>query len=176
MRFDLADAVAILESTPHTLHALLAAAPSGLTHAPYGPSTWSAAEVVAHLIFGERTDWMPRLRLILAGSTDPFPPFDRAGHAPLLRHALPELLDLFKRERAASLADLHELHLTDADLDRQGVHPAFGPVTARQLLATWVVHDLNHIAQCCKAMAFQYRTQVGPWEAYLSILAPPNPR
>lgn len=147
------------------------------TDRDYGTGTWHAREVVAHLIFGERTDWLPRLRHILKhGDRSPFDPFDRAGHAPLLSHSLAELLDLFERERADGLRELAALKLTEADLSRAGRHPALGGITVGNLLATWVVHDLNHIAQISKAMAYQFKTQAGPWERYLSILSPPNPR
>ena len=137
-----------------------------------------AREVVAHLVYAERTDWLPRVGHLLAhGDAVAFEPFDRAGHGDLLqRYSLAELLDLFERERAAALAALASLKLADADLARPGLHPALGPVTLGNLLATWAVHDRNHIAQISKAIAYQYGGQVGPWREYLSILAPPNPR
>jgi hypothetical protein len=167
----------ILERTPGVLRAMLGGADAALAERPYGPGTWSAKEVVAHLVFAERTDWLPRARHILScGDARPFEPFDRAGHAPLMGRALPELLDLFERERAAGLEALDALALTPADLGRAGLHPALGPVTLGQLLATWAVHDLNHVSQVAKAMAHQLRGAVGPWEAYLSVLAPPAPR
>lgn len=176
----LRDTRAILARTPAVLRAMLNGLDPNWTDAPYGPATWSAREVVAHLVFNERTDWIPRLRLIMAappGAAPTFEPFDRAGHAPLLRdHSLTELLDLFERDRAASLRTFDEMNLASADLDRRALHPALGPVTLGNLLATWAVHDLNHIAQISKAMAYQHKPQVGPWEQYLSILAPPNPR
>jgi hypothetical protein len=112
-----------------------------------------------------------------AGEAVPFEPFDRGGHAALCRGQTPvALLDLFESLRVANLAELHSMTLTPADLVRRGRHPALGTVTLSQLLATWAVHDLNHIAQVCKGLAFQQRSAVGPWEAYLSILAPPSPR
>jgi hypothetical protein len=133
---------------------------------------------MAHLVFNERTDWIPRLELILKhGETKPFDRFDRAGHKDLLaKHTLGTLLDLFARERAGSLSRLCAKTLTPRDLDRRGTHPALGSVTLGNLLAAWVVHDLNHIAQVCKALAYQYKGEVGAWESYLSILSPPNPR
>lgn len=174
---DLDRTIATLERTPRVLRVLLADAPAELVDRPYGPGTWTAREVVAHLIFGEQTDWMPRLEHILAhGESSPFCSFDRAGHKHLLGRSLAELLDSFEAHRRDSLAALRARNLSAADLARRGRHPALGTVTVAQLLATWVVHDLNHVAQVCKAMAFQLKCDVGPWEQYLSILAPPRPR
>ena len=168
----------ILTRTPEVLRALLTDLDPALAERNYGPDTWSAKEIVAHLIHAERTDWIPRARHIFEhGDTTPFPPFDRDGHAPLVRApTLAELLDLFARERAAGLRDLEAMNLTAADLARPGRHPALGSVTLGNLLATWAVHDLNHIAQISKAIAYQFKPAVGPWEQYLSVLAPPNPR
>lgn len=177
MNVTLPAVVAMLERTPATLRAILEGVPDEWTSPSYGPGTWSAKEVVAHLIHGERTDWIPRLRIMLEhGAARPFGAFDRAGHAGLMSSSLAELLDVFERERAEGLRDLRALVRSEADLAREGRHPALGRVTIGNLLATWVVHDLNHIGQICKAMAWQYKAEVGPWEAYLSVLAPPNPR
>jgi hypothetical protein len=175
--FNLDQAIATLGRTPRVLRVLMTGAPTELVDRNYGPGTWTAREVVAHLIFGEQTDWIPRLTYILEhGESSPFGSFDRAGHAHLLRLPLDELLNSFDSHRCDSLAALRSRSLTGADLARTGRHPALGTVTVSQLLATWVVHDLNHIAQICKAMAFQLKGEVGPWEQYLSILAPPAPR
>ncbi len=177
MDFALEDALVMLARTPAVLRALLRGLPDEWTRANYGPRTWSAAEVLGHFIHTEREDWIPRARHLLErGDSSPFPPFDRNGGAPLMSKALDELLDIFARERDANIATLRSLVRDERDLEREGVHPALGPVTMRNLLATWVVHDFNHIAQMCKAMAYQYKSEVGPWEAYLSVLAPPNPR
>lgn len=177
MRCTLASSLTMLARTPAVLHALLGGLDDRWTTPNYGPGTWSAKEVVAHLIFAERTDWLPRMRTILEhADRRPFDPFDRNGHADLLRHTVPELLAIFGNERAAGLNALRALHLTDADLARPGLHPALGPVTLGHLLATWVVHDFNHIAQISKAFAWQYKSEVGPWEQYLSVLRPPDPR
>ncbi len=178
MQFELNHALDVLSRTPGVLRTLLAGLPADWTERPYGPNTWSAKEVLAHLVYGERTDWIPRLQIILEhGDEKPFEPFDRTGHADLLAsNTLGQLLDLFERERADGLATLRGLNLGPADFERRGRHPALGAVTLGNLLATWVVHDLNHIAQACKATAHQYREAVGPWEQYLSILSPPNPR
>jgi len=168
----------LLARTPSVLHALLGGLADQWTKADYGPDTWSPHQVVGHLIFGERTDWIPRARLILEhGESRPFEPFDRNGHVDLCRrHSTTELLDVFEQERRASLEVLRSLPLTPKNLARRGIHPALGTVTLDQLLCAWVVHDLNHIAQVCKALAYQHKLDAGPWEAYLSILAPPAPR
>jgi hypothetical protein len=160
------------------LRALLEGLPDELARANYGPGTWSPHEVVGHLIHGEQTDWVPRARLILEqGDAVAFEPFDRGGHAALCREKTTgELLDLFASLREANLAALRAMPLTPANLAKRGRHPALGPVTLAEMLATWVVHDLNHVAQVCKGLAYQHRQEVGPWQVYLSILAPPNPR
>jgi hypothetical protein len=178
MHADIETAAAMLARTPIVLRAMLGGVGADWAESTYGPGTWCAKEVLAHLVFGERTDWIPRARHILThGDTLPFEPFDRAGHTPLAQgHSLAELLDIFQRERADGLAALRSMGLSEADLERRGRHPTLGPVTLGQLLATWVVHDLNHTAQIAKALAFQLKDHVGPWETYLSILAPPNPR
>lgn len=178
MRFSLEDARAVLSRTPATLRALCSGVGDAWTEPDYGPGTWSVREIIAHLVFNERTDWIPRLKIVLVhGESRPFDPFDRAGHKDMLgTHTLGRLLDVFEEERAQSLAALDGLKLTAADLERRGAHPALGPVTVANLLAAWVVHDLNHVAQACKAMAYQYKGEVGPWEQYLSILAEPRPR
>ncbi|HET7042612.1 MAG TPA: DinB family protein, partial [Gemmatimonadales bacterium] len=134
--------------------------------------TWSAYDIVGHLIHGERTDWIARTEHILAhGAAIPFPPFDReAMFRESAGRPLETLLAEFAGLRAASLARLDALGLGTADLARPGLHPALGPVTLRQLLATWVVHDLGHLAQIERVMAKRYREAVGPWRAYLPIL------
>jgi len=172
MDFDLATGRAVLERTPHALRALLAGLPPEWIDATEGPETWSPAAVVGHLIHGERTDWIPRARIILAQGPDRrFEPFDRFAQ---LRESagkpLVELLDEFARLRRKNLVTLDGWRLTDAELALEGEHPALGPVTLRQLLATWVAHDLSHVAQVARVMAKQYRDAVGPWRAYLPIM------
>lgn len=172
MDFDLATGTAILERTPHTLRAMLAGLPSAWTDATEGPQTWSPYVIIGHLIHGERTDWIPRARIILAQGPDRrFTPFDRFAQLRESRErSLAELLDELAQLRAASLATLAGWQLTEAQLALEGEHPEFGPVTLRQLLATWVAHDLAHIAQAARVMARQYRDAVGPWRAYLRIM------
>jgi hypothetical protein len=178
MPFNLEDSTVILRRTPHVVRALIAGLPEALVYSNYGEKTWSPHEVVGHLIHGEKTDWIPRARLIMeSGDAVAFEPFDRNGHAALCREKkIGDLLDIFASLRAANLDTLRSLSLNPSDLARPGRHPALGPVTLSQLLAAWVAHDQNHIAQICKAIAFQYHDEVGPWTAYLSILAPPAPR
>jgi hypothetical protein len=172
MDFDLAAGTAVLERTPGVMRALLAGLPPAWTDAPEGPETWSPYVILGHLVHGERTDWVARARIILAqGAERRFTPFDRFAQ---LRESegksLADLLDEFARLRAESLATLAGWHLTDAQLALEGEHPAFGPVTLRQLLATWVAHDLGHVAQVGRVMAKQYREAVGPWRAYLPVM------
>jgi hypothetical protein len=172
MDFDLAQALPVLERTPATLRTLLGGLPSAWTDANEGPDTWSPFDVVGHLIQGERTDWIPRARIILEeGRSRAFEPFDRfAQFRDSEGKTLAELLDEFERLRAASLATLKGWKLTDARLALQGEHPVFGAVTLRQLLATWTAHDVSHVAQISRVMAKQYRDAVGPWRAYLPIM------
>ena len=172
MDFDLAAGTAILERTPHALRAMLAGLPSAWTDATEGPETWSPYDIVGHLIHGERTDWMARARIILAqGPERRFTPYDRfAQFRESQGKSLADLLDEFERLRADNLVTLAGWRLTDDQLALEGEHPEFGPVTLRQLLATWVAHDLGHIAQAARVMAKQYREAVGPWRAYLPVM------
>jgi len=169
--FKLDDAVAILERTPASLSALLMGLSEEWVRATTGDGTWSPYDVIGHLIDGERTNWIPRARHILAGETQPFEPFDRMAHLTERQdHRIDELLATFAELRRANVAALRGMNLTNVDLRRTGQHPEFGQVTLRQLLATWVVHDLNHIGQIVETLAKVYTTAVGPWSAYLLIL------
>jgi uncharacterized damage-inducible protein DinB len=171
MNFNLNDALAVLESTPATLSALLAGLPPVWVLATEGEGTWSPFDVLGHLVHGERTDWIPRTRHILAGDALPFEPFDRqAMFAESQGKCLNNLLETFARLRAENLAELRAMNLSPADLERTGRHPELGVVTLRQLLATWVVHDLDHLGQIARVMAKAYGDEVGPWRAYVSIL------
>ena len=172
MDFDLNAGIAILERTPATFRAMLAGLPPMWTDATEGPDTWSPYVIMGHLIHAERTDWITRAEIILAqGPNRRFTPYDRfAQFRDSKGKSLAELLDEFERVRAENVATLWRWKLTDAQLALEGEHPAFGPVTLRQLLATWVAHDLGHVAQAARVMAKQYREEVGPWRAYLPVL------
>lgn len=171
-RFDLDDALAVLERTPASLSALLAGLPETWVKATEGEGTWSPYDVVGHLIHGERTDWIPRARHILAGEGRAFEPFDRTAQFTESRDkSLGELLETFAELRRENVAALARMRLTEEDFARKGLHPELGEVTLGQLLATWVVHDLDHLAQVARTMAKVYGEDVGPWSAYLSILS-----
>jgi len=152
---------------------MLRGLPEDWTHAHEGGETWSPFDVLGHLIHGEQTDWMPRVRRILeTGDSRPFDPFDRfAQLTASVGKKTPELLDELARLRAANLRDLVALGLAPGDLARKGRHPALGVVTLGQLLATWVAHDLDHIAQIARVLAAQYSDAVGPWRAYLRVIS-----
>jgi len=172
LTFRLDHTIALLERTPATLAALLRDLPDDWSRANEGAQTFSPYDVVGHLIHGERTDWMVRARIILEdGESRPFERYDRfaQGKASAGR-PLGALLDEFERLRRENLAALTRLNLGPSDLDRRGTHPILGTVTLRQLLATWAVHDLTHMHQISRAMAHQYRDQVGPWTVFLGVL------
>ncbi|MBL8842839.1 MAG: DinB family protein [Planctomycetes bacterium] len=169
--FCLAEALPLLERTPRVLDALLRGLPEAWLAADEGPQTWSAPLVVGHLIHGERTDWLPRVRHLREhGETRPFAPFDRFAQLAAPPRALGELLDEFAALRRASLAELAALELQEGDLARRGRHPALGTVTLGELLATWVVHDLDHLVQIERTMAKRWGGAVGPWAAYLRVV------
>ena len=170
--FSLDEAIAVLTRTPATLDALLRGMPDIWVRRNEGKDTWSPFDIVGHLIVGERTDWMPRARIILEnGEARPFDPFDRFAQARESQgKSLEQLLDEFARLRRENLAALRGLKLHPADLSRRGTHPALGGVTLSELLATWAVHDLTHVHQLSRVMAHQYRDAVGPWSAYLGVL------
>ena len=172
MTFDLAQAVAVLDRTPRVLGELLAGLPVPWLDATEGPDTWSPSDVVAHLIGGEETDWMVRARIMVAQGPDPrLDPFDRVGAINRLRgRPLLALLQTFTDLRRQNLAELANWQLTSEQLRLTGEHPELGRVTLEQLLATWVVHDLGHLAQVARVMAKRYRADVGPWQAYLPVL------
>jgi hypothetical protein len=167
------EAVAILSRTPATLDTLLRSLPQGWIAANEGGETWSAFDVIGHLIHGERTDWVQRARIILEhGEARAFDTFDRLAQFTMSEgRTLASLLDEFATLRRDNLRELAALGLSDADLDRRGRHPQLGVVTLRQLLATWVAHDLDHVVQISRVLAHQYAEEVGPWRSYLRIIS-----
>ena len=172
MSFDLSETLDILERTPAVAGTLLRGTSASWHGINEGPGTWSAFDVVGHLIHGEETDWVPRARIILEhGEGRPFEPFDRfAQFDRFAGWSLDQLLDRLAELRQANLAIVRSWQLTDDQLALPGRHPELGSVNLRQLLATWAVHDLNHIAQIARVMAKRYTQEVGVWREYLSIL------
>lgn len=172
MQHNLQDTIALLTSTPGALDELLRGLPETWTLHNEGEKTWSSFDIVGHLIHAERTDWMPRVKMILRfGESKAFEPFDRwAQERESQGKSLAQLLDEFASLRSQNLKELRTLNLKSEDLARCGRHPALGVVTLSQLLATWAAHDLTHLHQISRVMAHQYREAVGPWSAYLGVL------
>jgi hypothetical protein len=169
---NLQDTISLLSRTPAALDALLRDLPETWTLRNEGENTWSAFDVVGHLIDGDRVDWMPRARMVLQfGETQTFVPFDRWGHVRESQgKSLGQLLDEFAHLRSENLGELRALNLRQEDLELRGRHPALGVVTLSELLATWAAHDLTHLHQISRIMAHQYQETVGPWSKYLGVL------
>ncbi|HKD80859.1 MAG TPA: DinB family protein [Candidatus Angelobacter sp.] len=169
---DLQEAISFLSRTPAILNVLLRDLPETFTLRNEGGDTWTAFDIVGHLLHADRTDWMTRARKILDfGETQPFDPFDRLGQVRESQgKSLTQLLDEFARVRSEKLNELRALNLRPEDLDRRGRHPALGAVTLSELLATWAVHDLTHLHQISRVIAHQYRDAVGPFGKYLGVL------
>ena len=169
---DLQQTIALLTRTPTALDALLRELPEDWTDRNEGDGTFTVVDVIGHLIYADRVDWMARVRVILEyGETRPFEPFDRWGHVEVCRgKSLPQLLDEFARVRAGCLGDLRALKLQPEQLGLRGRHPSLGAVTLSNLLATWAAHDLTHLHQISRIMAHQYRDEVGPFGAFLGVL------
>lgn len=172
MEYNIKDAVSILGRTPILLRAMLEGLPEEWLNNNEGEDTWSPYDVVGHLVHGERTDWIGRMNIILSDAEDKtFKPFDRfAQFEDSKGKTITILLNEFAELREQNLNTLQEKDITEEDFGRTGIHPAFGEVKLSQLLSTWVVHDLSHIAQISRVMAKQYKEAVGPWQEYLSIL------
>lgn len=175
MSFHLQEALTLLGRTPATLSSLLADLPPAWHHSDYGSGTFSPFDVVGHLITGERTDWLPRIRTILLhGEHVPFSPYDRYAQFEASEgKSMHDLLRTFTTLRAANLREVEAMNLSPADLARTGRHPSLGMVTLENLLATWVVHDINHTAQICRGLATRYQHAIGPWHQYLGIYKAP---
>jgi hypothetical protein len=172
MEQNLHHTISLLTRTPAALNALLRDLPEAWTSQNEGENTWSAFEILGHLIHGERTDWMPRARIVLQfGETQNFEPFDRLGHQQEIQgKSMNQLLNEFASLRSKNLDELRALNLRREDLEMSGRHPALGTVTLSQLLATWAVHDLTHLHQLSRVMAHQYREAAGPWAEYIGVL------
>ena len=171
MKFSIDKALKILQQTPDTLISFLENVSDEWIYANEGKDTWSAFDIVGHLIHGEKTDWIPRLHIILNEDNKSFEPFDRFAQFENSKgKTMIELLKEFQNLRAQNIVHLNILKLTNEQLELTGIHPEFGQVTIKELLATWVTHDLGHIAQIARVLAKQYKTEFGPWEAYISIL------
>jgi hypothetical protein len=171
MTAHLEQTVALLSRTPAALAALLRGLPENWTHRSEGDNTWSVFDILGHLIHGERTDWMPRIAIILEhGESRPFDAFDRFAQARESEgKSFEDLLDEFASLRSDNLQQLRALNIGPEDMERRGRHPSLGIVTLSNLLATWAAHDLTHLHQISRVMA-QYRDAVGPWTAYLGVL------
>lgn len=172
MNHNLDHTLALLTRTPAALDALLRGLPDAWTLQNEGESTWSAFDVVGHLIHCERADWLPHVQWLLQyGESEPFPPFDRQGHLREVQgKSLPQLLDEFVAIRAENLAELRDMNLRPEDLSRRGRHPALGAVTLSELLAAWAAHDLNHLHQMSRVMASHSREAVGPFQQYMGVM------
>ncbi len=172
MEVNIDTTIALLDRTPKALNALLRDLPDTLTHANESGETWSVLDVVGHLIHADLTDWMTRAQWLMEfGESKQFPAFDREGHRQnIAGKALPQLLDEFSQVRSDKLNELHALELKPEDFGRRGWHPGLGTVTLGQLLATWAAHDLNHLHQISRIMAYQYREATGPWRKYLGVM------
>ena len=175
MEFRLEQSIEILERTPAVLDGLLRGLSREWVRGDEGPGTWSPFDVLGHLIHGERTDWIPRLHILLDyGEERPFDPFDRFG---MFRESkdktLDELLQVFAELRRTNLRELRSLNLTEDLLGRYGAHPELGRVTLGQLIATWAAHDLDHLCQIARVMARQYAIATGPWAAYIGAITRP---
>lgn len=172
MEHNLDQTISLLQHTPAALNALLRGLPDEWTLSNEGENTWSAFDIVGHLIHCERTDWMPRAKWLLKfGESRSFEPFDRWGHIrESLGKPLPRLLDEFAAIRAENLSELRAMNLQPEDLDRRGRHPSLGAVTLSELLAAWAAHDLNHIHQMSRVMACQYRDAVGSFQQFMGVM------
>lgn len=172
MKFDLSKSMSVLERTPAVIRQLLEGQAEDWTHRNEGDQTWSAFDVVGHLVHGEKTDWMPRLHIILSDSENKtFEPYDRFAQFEMsMGKSLDTLLDEFERLRKDNLKTLCGKELTSSQLSKKGMHPELGEISLKEMLAAWVVHDLGHIAQIARVMAKQYKAEVGPWPKYLTIL------
>lgn len=172
MEYSFEKSLQVLECTPAVLRSFLQGLDDSWLKNNEGPDTWSPYDVVGHLLHGENNDWIPRIKITLANNDGRFSPFNRtAMFEESLGKTTLQLLDEFEMARKNSLEVLKAMNISPADLDKTAIHPSFGRVTLRQLLATWVAHDLGHIVQVSRTMARQYKEEIGPWREYLSVMA-----
>lgn len=173
MKYSLENSIEILERTPAVLKTLLSNLNDSWIMNNEGPETFSPYDVIGHLIHGEKTDWVARTKIIIEfGLSKPFEPYDRFAQFDESKgKTLAQLLDEFERIRKENLIWFKGLNLSETDLDKKGMHPKLGEVTLRNLLSTWVVHDLTHIAQITRVMAKQYNEEMGPWPEFFRILS-----
>lgn len=171
MKYSVDKSIEILQATPNTLRSLLGGLSIDWTNQNEGPETWSPFDIIGHLIHGEKTDWIPRAKIILGSGDKHFEPFDRfAMFSNSAGKNIMDLLSEFEGLRAININELIALNISESDLEKTGIHPEFGPVTLRNLLSTWMVHDLNHISQIVRVMAKQYKAETGPWPKYIKLL------
>lgn len=170
MKFSLEKSIEILERTPSVLNSLLGDLSEEWVFQNEGEGTWSPFDILGHLIHGERTDWIVRTEIILEKRNHSFEPFDRFAQLQASRKSMDQLLETFETLRNSNLEKLKNLNITESDLDLKGVHPELGPVTLKNLLATWTAHDLSHISQIARVMAKSYKSEVGIWTKYMKIM------
>lgn len=172
MEFDIRLALQILGRTPAIVETMLKDLNDEWTMTNEGGNSWSAFDIVGHYIHGEKTDWIPRMQIILSEDNDKqFTPFDRFAQVDESKgKSLNHLIDEFKTLRSKNIRQLELIEFTDELLNKTGIHPTFGTVTLKQLLSAWVVHDLTHIYQVSRVIAKQYKTEVGPWREFLGVL------
>lgn len=171
MHFNLQQSIPILERTPSVIRQLLSGLDSQWTTNNEGPETWSPYDVVGHLVHGEHNDWITRIKITMNDKGGKYVPFNRTAMFEESKgKSLAQLLDEFEGARKHNLEELRILSITEEDLNKTAIHPVFGTVTLRQLLSTWVAHDLSHIVQISRTMAKQYKEEVGPWKEYLSVM------
>jgi len=172
INFILIEAIEILERTPAVLISLLSGLSDRWIYNNEGGESWTPYDIVGHLIHGEKKDWIERANIILEyGEDKAFEPFDRfAQFKDSVGKTLNDLLEEFTKLRKANIEVLNNLNLDEKDLNKKGIHPEFGNVTLKQLLSTWVVHDLSHIRHISRVMAKQYKNEIGPWEKYLRVI------
>lgn len=172
MKFELRKSIEIIKRTPHVLNTLLQGISDDWIYNNEGENTWCVFDVVGHLIICEKTDFIPRTKLIISDSDNKMiVPIDKNAQIEYSKgKVITDLLEEFEQLRNENIQILFDLQLTENDLNKTGLHPKIGMLTLAELLATWVVHDLNHLSQISRVMAKQYKNEVGPFIEYLSIL------